>query len=74
MAYEIVASLCTGCCACEPECPNEAISEKKNVFVIDPAKCTECIGHFDEPQCVAVCPIDHTCIIDKAYPRYEVTA
>jgi len=26
--------------------------------VIDPAKCTECVGHFDEPQCRVVCPVD----------------
>jgi ferredoxin len=72
MAFKIVEENCTGCCACEPECPNQAISETKGgLFVIDPAKCTECIGHYDEPQCVAVCPIDLTCIIDDNYPRYE---
>lgn len=47
-----------------------AISEKGNTFVIDPAKCTECIGHFDTPQCVAVCPVDNTCIVDTSLPRY----
>lgn len=26
--------------------------------MIDPAKCTECIGHHDEPQCQVICPID----------------
>ena len=71
MAYKIVASQCTGCSACEPECPNVAISEKNGVFVIDAQKCTECIGHFDEAQCVAVCPVDDTCVVDKAYPRYQ---
>ncbi|HJX58383.1 MAG TPA: ferredoxin, partial [Thiobacillus sp.] len=25
---------------------------------IDPNKCTECVGHFDTPQCVEVCPVD----------------
>ncbi|MFN5413439.1 MAG: hypothetical protein ACK5CS_42140, partial [Bradyrhizobium sp.] len=39
-------------------------------FVIDPKKCTECIGHFDEPQCAAVCPVDNTCVIDNSFPRY----
>jgi ferredoxin len=29
--------------------------------VIDPAKCTECVGHFEKSQCVMVCPVD--CII-----------
>lgn len=71
MAYKIVVSQCTGCSACEPECPNVAIREKSGVFIIDPKKCTECIGHHDEPQCVAVCPVDDTCIIDTAYPRYQ---
>jgi ferredoxin len=44
--------------ACEPECPNVAIREKGGTFIIDPAKCTECEGHFDAPQCIAVCPVD----------------
>lgn len=69
MPYRIVASQCTNCSACEAECPNEAISEKGNTFVIDPAKCTECIGHFDVPQCVAICPVDKTCIIDTSLPH-----
>lgn len=71
MAYKIVASQCTGCSACEPECPNVAIKEKNGVFVIDPKKCTECISHYDEPQCAAACPVDDTCIIDTGYPRYQ---
>lgn len=71
MAYKIVASQCTGCSACEPECPNVAIREKNGVFMIEAKKCTECIGHQDEPQCVAVCPVDRTCIIDNNYPRYQ---
>ena len=74
MAYKIVASQCTGCSMCEPECPNQAISEKNGTFIIDPKKCTECIGHFDDPQCVACCPVDDTCIIDTSYPRYQATA
>ncbi|GAB4358744.1 MAG: 4Fe-4S binding protein [Oricola sp.] len=71
MAYRIVASQCTSCSACEAECPNTAISEKDGTFVIDPAKCTECIGFYDTAQCVAVCPVDDTCVIDKSYPRYQ---
>ena len=70
MAYKIVASSCTGCSACEPECPNQAIIEKNGTFLIKPEKCTECIGHFDEAQCVAACPVDKTVIIDTSYPRY----
>jgi ferredoxin len=74
MAYKIVASQCTSCSACEPECPNVAITPKNGTFVIDPKKCTECIGHFDEPQCVAVCPVDLTCIVDTSVPRYQARA
>jgi ferredoxin len=42
--------------------------------VINPKKCTECINYFDEAQCAAVCPVDDTCIIDLAYPRYQASA
>ena len=52
---------CINCDMCEPACPNEAIFMGANVYEINPDKCTECIGHYDEAQCVAVCPID--CII-----------
>ncbi len=71
MAYKIDASQCTGCSACEPECPNVAIREKDGVYLINPKKCTECIGHFDEPQCVAACPVDETCMIDNDFARYQ---
>ncbi len=74
MALKIIASQCTSCSACEPECPNEAISEKGGTFVIDPARCTECIGHYDDPQCAAVCPVDNTCVIDRSVPRYQPAA
>lgn len=62
MAYKIIASKCTVCGACEDECPNQAISLKKEMFVIDPDKCTECKGHFDMPQCATVCPVPKTCV------------
>lgn len=52
---------CVNCGVCEPECPNESISEGSDIYVIDPEKCTECVGYFDEPQCIEVCPVD--CII-----------
>ncbi len=47
---------CISCGACEPECPVDAISEGDDIYVIDPETCIECKGHFDEPQCVDVCP------------------
>lgn len=49
---------CINCGACEPECPNEAISEGDPVYVINPDLCTECVGYYDEPQCISVCPVD----------------
>ncbi|WGR93594.1 MULTISPECIES: 4Fe-4S binding protein [unclassified Bradyrhizobium] len=71
MPFKIIASQCTGCSACEPICPNVAIVEKGGIFAIDPKKCTECIGYFDDPQCVEVCPVDDTCVIDVSLPRYK---
>jgi len=49
---------CINCDVCEPACPNNAISQGEIIFQIDPNRCTECVGHFDTPQCVAVCPVD----------------
>lgn len=49
---------CINCDVCEPECPNEAISQGAEHYVIDPYKCTECVGHFSQPQCREVCPVD----------------
>ncbi len=62
MAY-IITEECINCGACEPECPNSAISVGDEIYVIDPDRCTECVGHFDESQCAAVCPVD-CCIPD----------
>ena len=56
MALKITED-CIACGACEPECPVEAITDG-DIFVIDPALCVECVGHFDEPQCVLGCPVD----------------
>lgn len=69
MAYKIIASACTACAACEPECPNDAIIEKNSVYAIVTDKCTECVGHFDDPQCLAACPAD-SIAVDKSVPRY----
>jgi ferredoxin len=54
----IITDECINCDVCEPECPNGAISQGLEIYVIDPGKCTECVGHFDRPQCVEVCPVD----------------
>ena len=53
-----ITDQCINCDVCEPECPNEAIYQGIEIYEIDPHKCTECVGHFDTPQCVEVCPVD----------------
>lgn len=54
----MITDQCINCDVCEPECPNEAIRQGDEYYVIDPARCTECAGHFDQPQCREVCPVD----------------
>ena len=53
----MITDECINCDVCEPECPNGAISQGPEIYIIDPKKCTECVGHFDAPQCVEVCPV-----------------
>ena len=53
----LITDECINCDVCEPECPNQAISMGPEIYVIAPDRCTECVGHFDEPQCVQVCPV-----------------
>ncbi len=60
MAMKILDD-CISCGACEPACPVEAISQGDTIFVIDAAKCVECVGHYDTSQCVDVCPVE--CIV-----------
>lgn len=69
MALKITEQ-CINCDVCEPECPNEAIFDGELHYLIDPDKCTECVGHFDTPQCVEVCPVD---CIPKDPERVEST-
>lgn len=53
-----ITEQCINCDVCEPECPNGAIFMGVEIYVIDPHKCTECVGHFEQPQCREVCPVD----------------
>ena len=53
----MITDECINCDVCEPECPNGAIYMGPEIYQIDPDKCTECVGHHDEPQCVQVCPV-----------------
>ena len=63
-----ITDQCINCDVCEPECPNDAIFQGPEIYQIDPAKCTECVGHFETSQCVEVCPVD--CIpLDLDYPE-----
>jgi ferredoxin len=73
----IITDECINCDVCEQECPNGAISQGEEIYVIDPSLCTECIGHHETSQCVEVCPVD--CIIldrdnvetrDQLYQKY----
>jgi ferredoxin len=78
----IITDECINCDVCEPECPNGAISQGEEIYIIDPALCTECVGHFDRPQCVEVCPVecihkdpDHSEDPDTLYQKYlHITA
>ena len=47
----------------------EGQGEGDTLYVITYERCTECVGHFDEPQCAAVCPVDDCCISDPVYPE-----
>lgn len=59
----MITSECINCGACEPECPNNAISQGEEIYVIDPLLCTECVGFHDYEACAAVCPVD-CCVTD----------
>jgi len=54
----MITDECINCDVCAPACPNEAIYEGDDIYHIDPDRCTECVGHYDEPQCVSLCPVD----------------
>ncbi len=69
MATYITAD-CINCGACEPECPNEAISEGDEIYVIDPELCTECVGFYDHEACQAVCPVE-CCLPDPNHVEDE---
>lgn len=69
---------CINCDVCEPECPNQAISQGPEIYVIDPERCTECVGHFADPQCVAICPVEcipqdpaHEETREQLYAKYQ---
>jgi ferredoxin len=65
----MITDQCINCDVCEPACPNGAIFEGEDHYEIDPERCTECIGHHDQPQCVMLCPV--ACI--PHHPRFQET-
>ena len=74
----LITDECINCDVCEPECPNDAIFQGREIYEIHPAKCTECVGHFDTPQCKEVCPAecihvhpDHVETHEVLWLRYE---
>ena len=67
MAYYINED-CISCAACEPECPNQAITEGDAIFIINPDRCTQCVGSYDSSRCTAVCPVD-ACHPDPNHPE-----
>ena len=59
-----ITDVCINCDVCEAACPNTAIYAGEQIYEIDPARCTECVGHFDIPQCQEICPVNEDgCII-----------
>lgn len=71
MAYKITDD-CISCGACEPSCPNQAISEGKTVYDVKPDKCTECVGSYASPRCAEVCPVD-CCVPDPDHRESRET-
>ena len=77
----MITDECINCDVCEPECPNGAISQGEEIYVINPDLCTECVGHYDEPQCQQVCPVDcisidpaHTESKEQLLAKYKILA
>jgi len=71
----LITTACVNCDVCEPVCPNKAIALGASIYEIDPRRCTECVGHFDAPQCVDVCPVE--CIFvdeEKSESREQLLA
>ena len=73
----IITDECINCDVCEPECPNDAIYQGPEIYEIDPKRCIECFRHFEEPQCVEICPVDRIPVgvqedRDQLMHRYEV--
>ncbi len=67
----LIKDTCTNCDMCEPECPNEAITFGEEIYEINADLCTECIGFYEEPTCIKVCPINNCIIVDPEHVESE---
>lgn len=67
----IITDECINCDVCEPLCPNDAIYMGEVIYEIDPNLCTECVGHFDEPQCSLFCPVPDCIPKDPRFPETQ---
>ena len=74
----LINDLCIACDVCLAPCPNKAISVGEDIFYIDPALCTECVGHHAISPCVKVCPVraivadpDHRESKEELQAKYE---
>ncbi len=65
-----ITDACINCGACEPECPNEAITQGPDIYLIDPERCTECVGFHEKEACQAVCPVE-CCVPDEKRTESE---
>ena len=70
MAFYI-EEVCIRCDVCIPQCPTGAISGKAarpggDIYLIDPEKCTVCVGFHATPRCAEVCPVG----APKADPKH----
>ena len=63
----MITEECIVCGACESDCPNDAITAGDIIYEINPNLCTECVGYYDEPQCVELCPIEEAIIVNPDY-------
>jgi ferredoxin len=67
----VIREDCINCGNCEPSCPNQAISAGESIYRIDSERCTECVGAFEAPQCVDVCPIEGCIAVDPAHTESQ---
>ncbi|HSQ05124.1 MAG TPA: YfhL family 4Fe-4S dicluster ferredoxin [Burkholderiales bacterium] len=63
----VIVEECISCGACEPECPNTAISAGDSIYLVNPELCTECVGAFDAPKCVEICPVEGCIVQDPQH-------